>query len=67
MQPSMTDNVRLTNTMIINQLRNSLEQSQSMAEMYREQVALGWPLLIVNVITSEYLMLVCDCVSIFTR
>ncbi|XP_002154504.3 coiled-coil domain-containing protein 77 isoform X1 [Hydra vulgaris] len=31
-------NIRLTNLMVINQLRNSLEQTQNMAEMYREQV-----------------------------
>ncbi|XP_065645042.1 coiled-coil domain-containing protein 77 isoform X2 [Hydra vulgaris] len=31
-------NIQLTNLMVINQLRNSLEQTQNMAEMYREQV-----------------------------
>jgi len=30
--------VRATNTMVINQLRTTLEQAQNMAEMYREQV-----------------------------
>ena len=31
--------VRTSNAMVIKQLRNTVEQTQNMAEMYREQVA----------------------------